>query len=141
MISKRSDNKKMTDAESISLRKKILRIILALIFFISLVLSALAFFMEKNDTVAFIYSDNKLMYKINLHTVAEPYQIRVDSPNGGYNIIEVKKDSIGVTDASCPDKICQKTGFTHSSSTPVICLPNKLVIKIKSSSPDTDLTI
>ena len=123
-------------------KKKILRIILAMIFFISLALSAIVFFMETKAPVAYIYSDEKLMYKINLHTVSEPYQIKVKSPSGGYNIIEVRKDSIGVTEASCPDKICKQTGFTHSSALPVICIPNKLVIKIISpSSSSPDLTV
>lgn len=140
MISSHSDNRKKNDAEGALPKKKILRIILAMIFFISLALSAIAFFMETKAPVAYIYSDEKLIYKINLHAVTTPYKIKVESSDGGYNIIEVRKDSIGVTEASCPDKICQQTGFTHSASTPVVCLPNKLVIKIKSPS-STDLTI
>lgn len=79
---------------------------------------------------AHIYQDGELLYDIDLGNVTERYQITVTDDNGNFNVIEVRPGSIGITDASCPDKLCVHMGFQESSLLPVICLPNRLVIRI-----------
>lgn len=87
---------------------------------------------EQNGTVAEIYQNGELIQTINLDTVTEDYSFTVEGNNGIYNTIEVHHGEIGITEASCPDGLCINMGFIHSSSFPITCLPNKLVIKIVS---------
>ena len=47
---------------------------------------------------------------------------------GGYNTVTVKNGKIAVTEASCPDQYCVQRMFCDGG-TPIVCLPNKLVIE------------
>ena len=49
-----------------------------------------------------------------------------------HNRIRVEKESIAVTDADCPDKICVHTGTISKPGEIIACLPHKLIIEIKS---------
>lgn len=82
---------------------------------------------------AYIYQDNKVIHQIDISSVKESYQLRIESENGGYNIIEVRQGSIGVVEASCPDQLCRNMGFITNSLLPVICLPNHMVITVESA--------
>ncbi|MDO5560329.1 MAG: NusG domain II-containing protein [Oscillospiraceae bacterium] len=86
---------------------------------------------HSTDTTARIYQDGKVIYTIDLDNVTQAYQIRVEGRHGAYNIIDVQPGKIGVCEASCPDKICVKTGYISDGIMPVTCLPNKLVIVIE----------
>ena len=90
------------------------------------------------ERIAYIYSDDKLVKTIDLNSVEQPYSFVITNSSGGSNTIEVRHGEIGVTQATCPDAICGKTGFIDSPLLPIICLPNNLVIKI-SSSENTDI--
>ena len=82
-------------------------------------------------SVAVITQDGKELQRIDLSKVKNSYTIRVDHPDGGYNIILVEKGRISVTEASCPDKICIRQGKITDSSKPIVCLPNKMMIIIE----------
>lgn len=79
---------------------------------------------------AYIYQNDKLIQTIDLTNTHEPYRITIETDGGGYNVIEVRQGSIGVVEASCPDRLCMNMGFIENSLMPVTCLPNHLVIKI-----------
>ena len=49
----------------------------------------------------------------------------------GTNEITVDGHAIAVTDASCHDKICVKTGAASQKSDVIACLPHKLIIEIR----------
>ncbi|HBE87040.1 MAG TPA: hypothetical protein DDW53_19330, partial [Lachnoclostridium sp.] len=36
-----------------------------------------------------------------------------------------------ITEASCPDKVCVRTGKIHRSGELIVCLPNRVVITIE----------
>ncbi len=76
-----------------------------------------------------IYQDGKCLYSIDLAAVEESYTIEID---GAFeNIILVEKGQIGVSHATCPDKVCVRQGMISTSVAPVVCLPNKLTIVIE----------
>lgn len=52
------------------------------------------------------------------------------------NKIKIEDGKVWVTDASCPDKLCVKQGKIDKDGQSVICLPNKVVIKIVSDKKD-----
>ena len=71
-----------------------------------------------------ILSGGELNRTVNL---ALDQEFTVPCP-GGYNTVTVKNGKIAVTGASCPDQYCVQRMFCDSG-TPIVCLPNKLVIE------------
>ncbi|MGM9549840.1 MAG: NusG domain II-containing protein [Faecousia sp.] len=73
-------------------------------------------------------------------TVIKTVDLRVDqqfsvaAENGGSNTVTVRDGRIAVTQASCPDHYCMDRGFC-SSGTPIVCLPNRLVIRFVGEQP------
>lgn len=62
-----------------------------------------------------------------------PLVFVIEGENGAYNEITIKEGKIGVTAASCPDHLCMRQGFIHTSLLPITCLPNKLVIQVRNT--------
>lgn len=85
-----------------------------------------------NSTYAEITLDGKPYRKILLSEHKGAEQIDINT-SYGYNIIEIKDDSISVKDADCKDKICMKSKFISEPGQIIVCLPHKLMIEIKSS--------
>lgn len=94
--------------------------------------------MQYEKPVAKIYQNNELLYEIDLTSVKKEQLINVESPFGGYNKVLVEKDGISVIEASCPDHICINQGKLFKGTTPIVCLPNKLVIKIENGKNTAD---
>ncbi len=80
-------------------------------------------------TTARILQDGELLYEIDLSSVTEEHSIRIECPDGGYNIVSVKPGMIRVSEADCPDKICVNRGWATGGVSPVVCMPHKLVIR------------
>lgn len=85
--------------------------------------------------IAYVYSDNKLVRTVDLDKES-PSQFRVEAPDGGYNLIEVRDGAIGVVEADCDDHVCEHTGFIRSSELPIVCMPHGLVIRVDVESED-----
>ena len=45
--------------------------------------------------------------------------------------VVVQGGSLWVEEADCPDKICEKTGKIRKAGQTIVCLPNRVVIRIK----------
>lgn len=86
----------------------------------------------KNGNTACIYSGGKLVKTIELST-AENQTFTISGEDGGCNTIEIKDGTIGVTQADCPDKICVHTPYISDGVQPIVCVPNRLVIRIEAS--------
>lgn len=85
----------------------------------------------KTGSTACIYSDGKLVKTIEL-SEAENGTFTIHGENGGWNTIEIKDGTIGVSDADCPDRICVHTSYISDGVQPIVCVPNRLVIRIES---------
>lgn len=85
---------------------------------------------------ALVYQDGRLIRKIDLSAVTQDYTFEIKTADGGCNTIRVTKGAIGVVDANCPDRICQKMGMVSRTNHPISCLPHKLVILIEHSGTD-----
>lgn len=112
-----------------------------IIFAIIIIICACVwFFMSGNiGTVVGIYQDGELLYKIDLTRVDEPYEIRVEY-NDSENIILVKHNDISVIEADCADQVCVDHG-SLGNKTPIICLPNRLVIEWIDDNEELDAVI
>lgn len=110
---------------------------LFLLVLTGLCLGAVFFAQDKSGErlIARIYQSGQLLETIDLSLVTENYSLRVDAPNGGYNIIEVCTDAIGMKEADCPDGLCVKMGYSTNSLLPIVCLPHELVIEITKAAP------
>lgn len=72
-----------------------------------------------------ISSGGKLVKTVNLRI---DQQFTITGENGGSNTVTVRNGRIAVTEADCPDHYCMERGFC-SGGTPIVCLPNRLVIQ------------
>lgn len=80
--------------------------------------------------VARITLDGALVREIDLTGVDKPFFFTVEGPAGLTNTILVEPGRIRVSEADCPDQICVHQGFISDGTTPIVCLPNKLIIQI-----------
>lgn len=97
-------------------------------------------FSSSEIITADIYQNGIRLESICLSTVTESYTITVTGNNGCVNTIEVRPGCIGITDASCPDKLCVHQGFINTSLLPITCLPNHLVIQIRKEKDAGEIT-
>ncbi len=86
-----------------------------------------------------IYQNGRLIQSISLDSVEEPYTFTVTGDNDCRNEIEVRPGSIGIISADCPDKLCVHQGFIDTSLLPITCLPNHLVIQIRTEDITPDI--
>lgn len=91
-----------------------------LFFFWRLVLSAPA-------ARADVSVDGQTVLQLDL---SEDRVLTVDGWNGGTNTITVKDGAVSVTEASCPDHVCIRTGAISRAGETIVCLPNRLVITV-----------
>jgi hypothetical protein len=54
----------------------------------------------------------------------------IEGDNGERNVLEIKDGHADMTEANCPDKLCVKHRDIHYDNETIICLPNKVVIRI-----------
>lgn len=99
-------------------------IIILLILFIPI--SLLVLINSSNGNKALVYYNNKLIKTIDLN-INDKYT--VNGYNGEINI-EVKNKKIRVLNEISQKHLCSKQGFISSSYESIVCLPNKIVIKI-----------
>ena len=92
---------------------------------------------ENKRPTAEIYQNGKLLYQIDLNAVTEEYTIRITN-DGGVNTVLVKKGEISVCESNCPNQTCVHTGAIKTGNIPIICIPNKLEIRIVDGSTSVD---
>ncbi|HHW70372.1 MAG TPA: NusG domain II-containing protein [Clostridiales bacterium] len=97
---------------------------------------------EGKSRVVLVLLDGQEVEEIRISPDMEKKEIRIDTGNGTYNIVSIDGDGVRVVEASCSDKLCIKQGNIDSPGQSIVCLPNKLVIKIigDNNSPIDDIT-
>ena len=101
-----------------------------LIVIISLIFILLYFGNNKKVSNAIVYYEDKEILKIDL-SKDKIYTVK------GYNgdvRIKVKKKKIKVLKEDSPLHLCSKQGYISKSYESIICLPNKIVIKLENNS-------
>ena len=100
-----------------------------------LTVSALAVhFTGGKGDVAVVSIDGEVIREIELDRVSGEYSFTVEGADGGYNVVTVSPGSIRVTEADCPDRICVAHGALVDASSPIVCMPHKLMIRLISAS-------
>ena len=85
--------------------------------------------------VAEVYQNGVLLQTLPLD---KPVEHTLSAPNGGSNTVVVRDGRVCVLHATCPDQVCVNQGWVSTDATPIVCLPNQLVIQIKGGEPDLD---
>lgn len=106
--------------------KKLWITVCIVIFLVGIIGSLWLIFRPHGQTVQII-QDGTVLYTIDLEK-SEDQTIEVEY-QGSRNIIQIQDHQICVIDAECPDHTCVKMGELKSSAAPIVCLPNKLVVK------------
>lgn len=86
---------------------------------------------KEDGAFAVVVVDGVETERYPLDTDAE---IRLESENGGYNILVIKDGKADVTEASCPDHVCVDQRAAGRTGEAITCLPNKTVITIEGPS-------
>ena len=72
-----------------------------------------------------VYQDGQLLRTLDLR---QDTVFTVEGP-AGENTVTVTGGEVFVSQADCPDQVCVAHGFLVSGKEPIICLPNRLVIR------------
>lgn len=97
-------------------------------------LLALWFLLPGGGGQAAVWQDGRLLRVVDL---SEDTEFTVTGP-AGENRIVVKNGEIFVAEAQCPDQTCVRHGILKAGGTPIICLPNRLVIGWREADTEID---
>ncbi|NLW17441.1 MAG: NusG domain II-containing protein [Firmicutes bacterium] len=87
--------------------------------------------LKSDQVTALVIQDGVVIHEIDLSTVEEPFQLRVEDGQGGYNIIAVERGRIRVVEANCPEQVDVLQGWISEPHQSLVCLPHRLVVKIQ----------
>ncbi len=91
-----------------------------------------AYGLYKDKTYVVIEVDGEIYEKISLGQNGP--KIKIDVPViSGKNVIEVDRYRVRMVHADCPDNDCVRQGWISCPGQIIVCLPNRVVIKIIAS--------
>lgn len=98
-------------------------LLLIVVVLAAILLSAFLFLKTDKDKYVHIYKDNRSVgiFSLNVDRV-----IRIDE----HNTVKIEDSKVMMLEADCPDKRCVKQGA--GSVLPIVCLPNRVVVEIRS---------
>lgn len=112
-------------------------LILSAILLVTAILLFAAFniFASKKGENVEIFVDGSLYKKVSL---SQDEIITITGSSGGTNVLVIKDLKVYMKEADCPDKVCVHQGSISRSNETIVCLPNRIVVKItgKADSPD-----
>lgn len=97
-----------------------------------LVAAVLLFTLRKSPGKTLVITkDGKEIFR---EEMKEGIRFRVET-EGGYNLIEVKRDEEGelyiiCTEADCPEQICVNKGPVKLTDDPIVCLPHRVTARL-----------
>lgn len=107
-------------------RIKILAAAIAGIFMLSLACS-IYMLRPSGNRRAEVVQDGRILYTFDLDR-AENQELTVYYGDSS-NTILIQDGEICVSAAECPDQTCVRMGKLYSDSLPIVCLPNRLIIR------------
>ena len=110
----------------------ILIAICSILFYVPLLWVQLQDANKKKEVV--VSYKNKEVLRVDL-SIDETYY--VDGTNGKVSV-EIKNGSVRVEKENSPQHLCSIQGWVDTSSRPIVCLPNNIVVQIESKDSDGD---
>ena len=95
-------------------------------------------FQSQSGPVTVLITQNEQpVYEVIMTGLKEPVYLQV---GGKYqNDILIAHDGVRVTDATCPHKTCVHTGLISKSGQSIICLENRVIIRISGAQSPSGL--
>lgn len=104
--------------------------LISIIFIVIIICFGLLFvFKDNNSKNALVYYEDNLILTIDLSLKGE-HTYKVDGYNGEI-IIKTLDNKIKVEEENSPLHLCSKQGWVENSYEVIVCLPNKIIIKIE----------
>ena len=100
---------------------------------IGLVLLIFTLIYKKDGTYVVIYINGNISKSFDISE-----DITYDIDEFGNNTLIIKDGYAWINTANCPDKLCVNCGKISKSGESIICLPNKVVIRIESNIPNEE---
>lgn len=83
-----------------------------------------------------VVQDGKVLLSCPLDRLEEPTLYRVE---GEFPLVlELSKQGVRVIETSCPGEDCLHTGTVSDAGRQIICLPNRLIVKLQGTVPGYD---
>ena len=108
--------------------KKIEWIILAAVVAVCAGLALFFYWPRSGDTVAVVSVDGTALYRIDLSRTARPYTIRIEEETGTPVSFEVADGRVRFVEVTCPDHICERTGWCGAPGERAVCMPNRTAL-------------
>ena len=84
-----------------------------------------------------IWLDGVLVETVDLTALTEPREI----PVGEHVTVLAEPGRVRVEHSDCPDKLCEKMGWSSSPAKPLICLPNRVTVAVVGGGEETDAVL
>lgn len=104
-------------------------VVVLLLLIVAVVLTAV-FATRQRASVAEIYVDGQLKYRVDL-SVDKDMEIL-----DGKMTVQVKDGKISVKDSDCTEQLCVSSKAISTDGGMIVCLPNKVVIKVTAGEVD-----
>lgn len=120
-------------SETVAKRKLKNDVIFIVAVMLAVIIFGLCYFLMRGEgDVVVVTVDGELYgeYPLDVDTVVE---IR---SGDGVNVLVIRDGEAHVEEASCPDGICSQHKPISKSKESIVCLPNKVVISVRRSTPD-----
>ena len=123
--------------KSYSKRNIVLYCVIAVVFIASICAGNLISNAENKSTIVGIFKNGELVKTIDLSDddFSSRTHFDIGTSETGINSVRVKLNTIWVTNSDCPNKICvngKRISYSsvYDSNFPIICVPNRLEIRI-----------
>lgn len=111
------------------MNKSDLKLVVMVIVVILVLLIVMFFSRGTSEKNALVYYEDKLVLTIDL-TMPGEHEYTVNGYNGAM-LIKTNDGKIKVEEENSPLHICSKQGWIENSYEVLVCLPNKVVVKIQ----------
>lgn len=82
----------------------------------------------KDKLFVVVMQNNKLVYK---DEISKDKVIKLNEA-----MVEIKENKVRIKESNCPFKVCVNTGWIWKEHQHIICVPNKIYVKLTSSTKD-----
>lgn len=89
---------------------------------------------ENSSKKVVITVDGKIFKEVSLN---KDIDIEINSQYGN-NVVHIENGEVQMFESDCKDKICMKMGKISLNGDSIICLPNRLMVKIVDDAPDDE---
>lgn len=104
-------------------------IVLAAIFLIAAILFFAGYnlFFHKAGNYVQVIANGEVINSLPLN---KDTTITIKGYNNGKNVLQIKDGYASITNADCPDKLCQKQKKIRYNGETLVCLPHKVVVSV-----------